>query len=817
MKKTVKNSIAVLLCLIMIFTTASISFAASVGKVKTIKIDSTTQTAVSLKWGMVPHASGYRIYSYDNENKKWVTETYTTETSYTDKKLQPGTNYSYKIKAYVKEDGERIYGATSATVNTLTKPYKVGSVVATKVTGSSVTLDWDIADGATGYIVYRKNLDTSEYERIGSTKKNTYTVNFEAAPGTTYFKVKSYAKGEGITTYSELSPTVKAVVNPEKVSAVTASEQKEASVVLAWNKCEGATDYIIYKKDLSTNGYEELARTKETSYKVEYPATPGKCYFKVKPYADNDGTILYGSTSDVVSVVMKPSKIKNFKVSNETMNSITISWTPMEGSSYYVIYQLQGKKYKVVDRVTEAEYTAVNLDYSTSYSFKIMSASEFAGKKYYSEKTDVVTGRTKFGELSGIKATVDKTNSAYLMWDETNDANGYIVEKKVDDDWKVIADVNTTMCVISDYESGGKFTSGTAYIYRVKAYMNTPTGIEYSKYTDEIVVKAAPTTPLDVKTATGSDHSIVLDWTKVEGADGYSVYFYAPEEGKWLELEETKGIEYTSAAGKQRIYYIEKDIPESGFYQYKIRSFVANNGIKTYSEFSEIVTHEYTFSSDRDPLFQGGLNTSGLVGYLYDEKYDCFYTAGDPWQRNFGFNEVYDISAQWVLLQYDTVRYKFKYRGKDWMIQPWKGQYGWILYGGEVGVYVKYSDRNIEHYDCAKDEDLLMMSMELYRYWKDTERWELGFKRPYSSYWWCTGFKPGFIKFDIPGKTSYQDDLRLDLRITMKDFEMLEAFTKSLETLKDKKYKPYKRTTNKDTTNGTTYRVDGLDVYFTFK
>ena len=129
------------------------------------------------------------------------------------------------------------------------------------------------------------------------------------------------------------------------------------------------------------------------------------------------------------------------------------------------------------------------------------------------------------------------------------------------------------------------------------------------------------------------------------------------------------------------------------------------------------------------------------------------------------------------------------------MIQFWKGHYGLVIYGGEIGVYTKPVDRVFEHYDCASDEDMLRMSMKFYQYDVKKEDWVFSFERPYGLYWWCTGFKIGNNGGGYDTKFS---NYRIDARITMKNFEMLNAFTKSLKD------------------GGQAYRVDGLDVYLTW-
>ncbi|MBQ7296186.1 MAG: DUF4474 domain-containing protein [Clostridia bacterium] len=160
----------------------------------------------------------------------------------------------------------------------------------------------------------------------------------------------------------------------------------------------------------------------------------------------------------------------------------------------------------------------------------------------------------------------------------------------------------------------------------------------------------------------------------------------------------------------------------------------------------------------------------GLASYQYAPDGNYYYTNEDPWQRALGYNELYDAGAQFVAIYIDTMRCKFEYKGMDWMIQFWKGQYGYVFVGHEIGIYNKPKDRGAEHYDAVSDEEAIYMEMTGYR-----DGVEL-YKRDYGKYWWCTGFVPG--KLD---KFSDRSELSLKARMTMKDYEMLLAFTGALK------------------------------------
>lgn len=180
--------------------------------------------------------------------------------------------------------------------------------------------------------------------------------------------------------------------------------------------------------------------------------------------------------------------------------------------------------------------------------------------------------------------------------------------------------------------------------------------------------------------------------------------------------------------------------------------------------------------------------SKGFLGYLFDPKGNFFYTSSDPWQRQFGFNQLYDFGAAFVVFYYDTMRCKFSYGDKDWMIQFWKGQYGFVFIGAEIGVYTKPKDRSVEHYDCASDEESLFMSLEFYRKGKKL------LERDYMRYWWCTGFVPGMLD-----NFADRSELSMKARITMKDYKMLLSFCNALKG-NGREY-------------GVNYTTDGLDVY----
>ncbi len=196
-----------------------------------------------------------------------------------------------------------------------------------------------------------------------------------------------------------------------------------------------------------------------------------------------------------------------------------------------------------------------------------------------------------------------------------------------------------------------------------------------------------------------------------------------------------------------------------------------------------------------------------VLSYQYSYVDDYYYTNDkDAWQYNFGFGKIYDIASPYLLLEYDYIRIFFVYEGKDWMLQMWKGQYGMIFYGGEIGIYTRiHSDKGVglfTMFRCAAEEDWLKMEMTLWHQ-ELTGEWKREFTRDYDYYWWCTGFKNGHLRQEEPA-----DELRMTGRITFKDEEMTELVSAGLVEC------GFGKCTGEKDMGLDTFYVDGCDIYF---
>lgn len=174
-------------------------------------------------------------------------------------------------------------------------------------------------------------------------------------------------------------------------------------------------------------------------------------------------------------------------------------------------------------------------------------------------------------------------------------------------------------------------------------------------------------------------------------------------------------------------------------------------------------------------LYGMGYDVIGLKPYIYNNDKD----PNCP-QRVWGYNPTYDALAGLIDFSIETTRIDFKYEGKPYRIQLWKGQYisgdiGTI--GGEIGLYTRTPGKVYinQHYDCAAEEDWLKMEMTILWDEFDNGVYLPQLTRNYDDFWWPTGFVDGQLK-----NVHDSNSLRLLGRITFETSEQAQLFAEGM-------------------------------------
>lgn len=156
----------------------------------------------------------------------------------------------------------------------------------------------------------------------------------------------------------------------------------------------------------------------------------------------------------------------------------------------------------------------------------------------------------------------------------------------------------------------------------------------------------------------------------------------------------------------------------------------------------------------------------------YDFHCDCgfFSSTVDAPQRQAGYSRLYDYMAPRFQMVFDSLPVYFDYRGRTWLIEFWKGQYG-INTGAEIGIYhadsiIPESDYKNAWFSCAEENEMLDCS---FRLCKCENECICNSGR----HWWLTAF--------LVGCFSRPSCLAMESCICFPNREMLSAFLDGLK------------------------------------
>ena len=237
--------------------------------ISTPKISKTENVngGVKISWNKSNGAEKYRVYY--KGSKGWTRMVDTTSTSYIDKDVSSGKNYTYTVRCINSS-------ATKFTSGYDSKGKSVKYISAPKITKAEsvdggVKISWGKSNGAEQYRVYYKG--SKGWTRLADTTSTSYT-DSKVTSGKTYtYTVRCLNKSKNKFTsgYNSTGKSIKYVSAPK----ISKAEATYNSITLNWDKVNGAEKYRVYRK--GEKGWSRLFDTTSTSY-TDSKVASGKTY-----------------------------------------------------------------------------------------------------------------------------------------------------------------------------------------------------------------------------------------------------------------------------------------------------------------------------------------------------------------------------------------------------------------------------------------------------------------------------------------------------------------------------------------------------------
>ncbi|MGN7415152.1 fibronectin type III domain-containing protein [Paenibacillus sp. SAF-068] len=353
--------------------------------------------------------------------------------------------------------------------------------VPSNITGSSTEntthIRWDHAQEAVQYEIERDGILMGPYygtslDDAVLTPNQNYSYKIRA--------INSIGKSEWSSVFN-----VKTLLNEPVIS--TSSEQGKN--IIEWAAINHADGY-----QLQIDGEAPIDLGNVTNYEhVGLEANSSHTYALKAVSSDNESNWSRTATQLVV-----PDSASDLKITENTFNKISLSWTAIKGSSGYDL-EVDG----VVVPVSGTTYSKTGLAPNTEHTFRLRSKNAGGVGKW----TDMLTVSTLLS--TPVLKAISSQEEMIVVWPAIEGATSYEIE----------ADGVNVGIVVDPAYTHTDLSPGTLHKYRVRALNDTKTSAWTAILSQSTL--PGPVSNLTINSVTNA--AIALKWTAVTGSTGYDL------------------------------------------------------------------------------------------------------------------------------------------------------------------------------------------------------------------------------------------------------------------------------------------------------
>lgn len=342
-------------------------------------------SSVKLTWKKVPNVTGYYVYrciaNSSGEDSSVLVKGLPAKTvTFTDKGLQAGMVYEYRVVPYCPEYGMAQKGipVSSGEVSVpLAKP-----VLNVKKSGETAHLSWKTVPGAEGYRVYiNRGMGEELLEGLTITPNVKNAALLETSISITLlgsyeFRLEAYsAVGVVVTSAAKV---VKGTLRTPSLSAKAAPNLH--SVTVSWKPVPGAQSYILYYTDedgvVTTRQY---AKDAELYDEIAVAPTGSHAFVLYSVTEDENNTVCSVPAKKTLKISMKVPGITFYTYDVNTLQ-LTAKWPA--GVDKVEIRYSDSKDGDFRSFTTEYP-VKISLALGKTYYFQIRGVSQSNGKTVY--------------------------------------------------------------------------------------------------------------------------------------------------------------------------------------------------------------------------------------------------------------------------------------------------------------------------------------------------------------------------------------------------------------------------------------------------
>ena len=346
---------------------------------------------IQVTWQAANGAAEYRVYRKDAANPKWKGIATVTGTNWTDKTAKAGVTYTYTVRG-ISANGTLSPGfdttGVSATIPAAPTPTTPANVTlgSAKVSGSTIVVTWQAANGAAQYRVYRKDAANPKWKGIANVTGTSWT-DRTAQAGVTYtYTVRGIgANGTlspgfdttGVSATVPGAPTP-APTTPAEVTLIGAVAGSDG-ITVKWKAAAGAKEYRVYRKGPGETKWKGLVNVTGISWTDRGVKAGAKYTYTVRGIGADGKTLSptynnlgVNATATVTPVPITPANVTLIGATAGS-SGITVTWKTAAGAEKYRVYRIgPGEtKWKGLVNVTGTGWTDTNVTKGVKYTYTV--------------------------------------------------------------------------------------------------------------------------------------------------------------------------------------------------------------------------------------------------------------------------------------------------------------------------------------------------------------------------------------------------------------------------------------------------------------
>jgi len=530
---------------------------------------------VQLSWSDVSdNETGFEIERSvgTNSDFKALIRKAQNSTSHTDKKLEAGTTYFYRIRS-LKNDLHSEYSNIVSVQTNLQSPYVPTGINAEATSETTGKLTWeDKSDNEAGFRIFRRIGFSGDFEQIAEVGANvTEYILTNLAPDTEYyFQIQSFNSG-GISPQSQEARLRTPDFPPNTPTNLTANAISGSQVNLSWNDNSNNEQSFIMERSTDNVTFVEVGKPFQnaTAYNDRSVVPNTQYYYRLKAINGFGGSA-YTPSASVKTPQVIPNTPTGLRAITFSGSKLELSWTDnANNEDGFIILRAKSSNgtYTELSRVTANVTTYVDsgLDNNTMYYYLIRAYNNIGE----SLSSNIASGRTSNGKP--VAPRLDKLEASArgevkVKWTEvSNEGDKIVVEVSADNQasFQENARFDTKGANQSQEQTIMNLKGKTNYFIRLRTLSGSILS-DYSNILSVTTTEAPPVAPSNFTARAISSNSIQLSWTDNSN----------DETGFKIERS-INGVSYSPLVNVSNTNYTDNQLVAGGTYFYRIKSYNA--------------------------------------------------------------------------------------------------------------------------------------------------------------------------------------------------------------------------------------------------